>query len=148
MTDDTIFNVSIGPSSLSVVLNSTMDNIDRVDALVKQMLAEHGLEKHSFSIRVVMREGLTNSVRHGNKQDPGKVIRFDIRITGNTLTIVIEDQGEGFDWRAMQKAKRFGKDNEKPADHGRGFLIMDDYFDACGFNEKGNILILEKNISS
>jgi serine/threonine-protein kinase RsbW len=148
MTNDLTFEVSNGPASLSVVLGSTMDHIDRVDTLVKHMLWENGLEKHSFAVRVVMREGLTNSVRHGNKHDPGKLIRFDIRITGHTLTMVIEDQGEGFDWRAIQTGKSPDKSHEKPSDHGRGFLIMGDYFDACGFNEKGNILILEKNISA
>lgn len=142
------FDVSCEPDSLSIVLSSTMECIDRVDTIVKNMMHDKGLAIHSFAVRVVMREGLTNSVRHGHKHDPDKLIRFNLKISGSILTMIIEDQGEGFDWRAIMGKDRIDSRNESPTDHGRGFFIMDDYFDTCDFNEKGNILILGKNISS
>ena len=42
MTDPLTFDVSSGPSNLSIVFSSTMEFIDRVDALVKKMLIQGG----------------------------------------------------------------------------------------------------------
>lgn len=148
MVDPFTFDVHRNNDSLDIVLSSTMAHIDKVDALVKKLLKDHGLEHHSFAVRVVMREGLTNSVRHAHSHDPAKLICFKLTIENNKLTMTIEDQGEGFDWR--QALSRASRETPEGAlrDHGRGVLIMDDYFDTWAYNEKGNVLTLEKNISS
>ena len=149
MTNSKTFDVSRGPDSLSIVLSSTMDNIDRTDALVKNLLYAHGLENFAFAVRVVLREGLTNSVRHGNKSRADKLIHFNLEISDDILTMVIEDQGDGFDWRTIRKqCAKSQAQTTNPSDHGRGVLIMSDYFDSYTYNEKGNKVILEKNISS
>lgn len=148
MVDPFTFDVHRNKDSLDIVLSSNMAFIDKADALVKKLMKDHGLDQHSFAVRVVMREGLTNSVRHAHSHDPEKLIRFKLTIENNKLTMTIEDQGEGFDWRNVLA----GASRETPEgslkDHGRGFLIMDDYFDTWAYNEKGNVLTLEKNISS
>lgn len=148
MTDMTTFDVSTGPGNVSIVLSSTMENIDRTDTLVKNLLHDQGLERHAFAVRVVLREGLTNSVRHGNKNNPEKLIRFNLKISKNTLTMTIEDQGEGFDWKSMQEECKIKSQSKTPSDHGRGVLIMTDYFDTYTYNQKGNKVILEKYISA
>lgn len=142
------FDVSKETDGLSIVLSSTMENIDRTDALVKNLLQDKGLEPYGFAVRVVLREGLTNSVRHGNKNKAEKLIRFDISISNNVLTMTIEDEGDGFDWKTMQKKCRSRNLPKTPSDHGRGILIMGDYFDTYTYNEKGNKVILEKHIST
>lgn len=148
MTQPMTFDVSTGPDGISIVLSSTMENIDRVDALVKNLMQDHGCEKHSFAVRVVLREGLTNSVRHGNKNNPHKLIHFNLTIRRNTLTMTIEDQGDGFDWKTIKKTCKDQARINTPTDHGRGVLIMTDYFDTFTYNEKGNRVFLEKNISA
>ena len=148
MVDPLTFDVSHGQNGLTIVLSSTMEMIDRADGLVKTLLEDRGLAKHAFAVRVVMREGLTNSVRHAHKKDPFKLIRFNLRIKKDTLTMVIEDQGDGFDWKTIKAGSRSFLSADFQKDHGRGFLIMGDYFDSCNYNDKGNILTLEKNIST
>jgi serine/threonine-protein kinase RsbW len=148
MVDPFTFDVHRNEDSLDIVLSSTMAYIDKADTLVKKLLKDHGLERHSFAVRVVMREGLTNSVRHAHSHDPEKLIRFKLSIENDKLIMTIEDQGEGFDWRQiLSKATRETAEGSLK-DHGRGVLIMDDYFDTWAYNEKGNVLTLEKNISS
>ena len=142
------FNVSKGTSSLSIVLSSTMENIDRTDALVKNLLLQNDLDRYAFAVRVVLREGLTNSVRHGNKNKAEKLINFNLNISKDKLTMIIEDQGDGFDWKTLQKKCKSKTQSKTPSDHGRGILIMGDYFDKHTYNDKGNKVILEKNISS
>jgi serine/threonine-protein kinase RsbW len=148
MAQTQTFDVSSSPNGLIVEFSSTMENIDKIDALVKQLLTDRGLDKHAFAVRVVMREGLTNSVRHGHRHRPDKLIRFELALSPERLTMIIEDQGEGFDWRTVQQKNRRKSHSTGLMDHGRGFMIMDDYFDVLDYNEKGNRLILEKNISS
>jgi nitrate/nitrite-specific signal transduction histidine kinase len=49
---------------------------------------------------------LTNAVRHGNRNDPGKTVDFRIQINDmKSIALRIADQGEGFDW---QKQKTTG----------------------------------------
>ncbi len=147
MSDNLIFDVQKRTGQLVICFSSTLDSIDRVAEEVKILLADSGLTAHSFGVRIVMREGLTNAVRHGNKNDPAKLVRFEMVIQKDLLTMIIEDQGEGFDWEAV-KATSCYEPEEAPLDHGRGFPIIDEYFDGYRYNNKGNVLTLEKDIST
>lgn len=148
MAESLTFDVQRENDHLDIVMSSTMDYIDQADNLVKTFLKDNNLERYSFAVRVVMREGLTNSVRHAHGHDWKKLIRFRVDLNNGKLIMTIEDQGTGFDWRAVVARATRETPEGLLKDHGRGFLIMDDYFDAWMYNEKGNILTLEKNISS
>ncbi len=147
MSDNLIFDVQKEAGRLVICFSSTLEGIDSVAEEVKVLMAESGLPEHSFGVRIVMREGLTNAVRHGNKNKPEKLVRFEINIKGDTLTMIIEDQGDGFDWKKI-KAGCCHKNDSVPLDHGRGFPIIDEYFDDYRYNKKGNVLTLEKDIST
>lgn len=140
------FEVLRNADSISFVFSSTYDNIDEVCDRVTQFLKSliQNIEKQLFSINLVIREGLTNAIRHGNKGDPEKTVKCLMTIENfKLIKIVIEDQGEGFDWR-KQRTTTIKEDEE----HGRGVSIMETYFSDCSYNEKGNILYLEKDISN
>ena len=53
-----------------------------------------------FAAELLVREALTNAVVHGCHSDPGKQVRCRLRLKGRRLLIAVEDDGEGFDWRA------------------------------------------------
>lgn len=132
--------------SIRFDFSSTMRNIDVVceeaNRYLRSTLA--GIEKHLFPINLVIREGLTNAVRHGNIGDPGKIVKFELRVVNKeTIKMMIEDEGDGFDWR-RQRSETLADDQ----DHGRGIIIMETYFSRYSYNEKGNILYLEKAIPS
>ena len=139
-----IFDCSITADRVSVTFSSTFHNVDRICEKVALFLEQgfRDMEEHFFSVNLVMREALTNAVRHGNRLDPGKIVKFSLRINGkSSIEMVVEDQGDGFDW---QKAKSCppGEDD----DHGRGLAIMTSYFSSFGYNKKGNRLVLEKKL--
>jgi hypothetical protein len=47
----------------------------------------------------VLREALENAVVHGNQEDPGKKVHIRCRCgPGNEISIVVTDQGKGFDF--------------------------------------------------
>lgn len=129
---------------LDIRFNSTMDHIDDVCSSVTLFLESKGEDftPHVFSVNLVLREGLTNAVRHGNKNNPDKLVHMVLDTHGDkAIRISIADEGDGFDWR-------HAKNNPLPdeADHGRGMPIMDTYFSRCRYNEQGNVLYLEKLI--
>ncbi len=132
--------------SIKFNFSSTMKNIDTVCEQTNNYLrsAVDGIEKQLFSINLVIREGLTNAVRHGNAGDPGKNVKFELSlINKKIIRIMIEDEGEGFDWR-----ERLHETPPDDQDHGRGIIIISTYFSRYSYNEKGNVLYLEKIIAS
>ena len=147
MVDSLTFDVQQKKDRLDIVLSSTMELIDRADRIVKHVMNEQGLGRFAFAVRVVMREGLTNAVRHGHHHDPTQRIHFHLTFGKDRLTMVVEDQGEGFDWKTALAQASLENNDGTLKDHGRGFLIMSDYFDTWTYNEKGNVLTLVKHLS-
>ena len=140
------FDVLQTAGSISFTFSSIMGNIDDVcEQTINYIQSKiEGIEAHLFSINLVIREGLTNAVRHGNESDPEKIVRFLLTITENeSIHLMIEDQGDGFDWRKLQNS-----DLPENNDHGRGIMIIKTYFSHHSYNDKGNILYLEKDIFS
>nr|NJM01883.1 ATP-binding protein [Desulfobacula sp.] len=145
-TGKNVFDILKADDSIRFDFSSTMKNIDAVCREVEQYLraSVSGIEKHLFPIKLVIREGLTNAVRHGNDSDPGKMVRFELSIVDKeVIKMMVEDEGKGFDWRE-QSNESLVDDQE----HGRGIIIMGTYFSSYSYNEKGNILYLEKIIAS
>lgn len=139
-----IVELARSETRLALRFASSMGRIDDVCSSVKGFLAARGdlFSSHLFSINLVMREGLTNAVRHGNKNDPGKTVDVEVEIIQNQLLrVCIADQGEGFDWEKIQKTTM-----PDDATHGRGMPIMKAYFNRFQYNKKGNILYLEKQL--
>ncbi|MBF0379132.1 MAG: ATP-binding protein [Desulfamplus sp.] len=177
LTKSNQFHICETDDSITIVFSSTMENIDRTCEETTRFLIElfkrfefhHSnnfkfkekylkkelkqeidysakLRSNLFAIQLVMREGLTNAVRHGNCFNAAKIVRCYVKIDKNQMLIVeIEDQGEGFNWKREQTKDI--KDLDDDSDHGRGLMIMEQYFSRYWYNERGNKLTLEKHIS-
>jgi serine/threonine-protein kinase RsbW len=139
MKENNEIKIILKADQLTICLQSTMENIDKVDFQTKVFLENHNLQSEIFSVCLCMREGLTNGVRHGHKNDSLKILRYSLTRTKKNLIMEIEDEGEGFDWRAFEKTEPVFE-----SDHGRGLAIIRKYFSKYEFNEKGNKLILIK----
>ncbi|MFN2358165.1 MAG: ATP-binding protein [Desulfotignum sp.] len=133
--------------AIDIRFSSCMENIDAVCRAVTRYLlfrlAAVQSPDHLFAVNLVMREGLTNAVRHGNKNDTAKEVRFRLKIVDDvSIHVEIEDQGNGFDWRKYRYSQF-----PLARDHGRGIFIMQTYCTRYGFNENGNILFLQKDFT-
>jgi serine/threonine-protein kinase RsbW len=133
------FNIIHEPDHLKISFQSTMENIDRADKESRIFLKKNRLQTEMFSVCLCLREGLTNAVRHGHKNDVSKIVHYSLTRIGNRLIMEIEDEGEGFNWRVVEQMKP-----DFESDHGRGLVIIREYFSEYQFNEKGNKLILVK----
>jgi serine/threonine-protein kinase RsbW len=141
MTTDCRFDVSHGLNIMVIYLGSSMGNIDLADKETRKFLKDLGLMLDTFAVSLVMREGLTNAIKHGHGCDINKIIKYSLSVQDENLIMEIEDQGAGFNWREAQK-----KLPETDRDHGRGFTIIKKYFTDYSYNERGNKLILTKKI--
>lgn len=92
-----------------------------------------------FEAELLVREALTNAVVHGCHSDPDKQVRCFLRLRGRRLLIAIEDDGEGFDWRAAwQNSAAFSETS------GRGVEILRKYASRVRYNARGNLVTIIK----
>ena len=121
-----------------------MGHIDDACAAVLLFLRSRGARffPYLFAVNLGMREAMANAVRHGNKYDRDKLVSMELTLSRDQwLRMTVSDQGAGFEWERIQNQVAPAE-----ADHGRGMSIMRTYFDRFTYNEKGNILYLEKQI--
>jgi serine/threonine-protein kinase RsbW len=63
---------------------------------VASQLEQKGWEFSSIQeVKLILDELLTNAIRHGNKSDLKKEVTLRYKLTENTLTVEVEDHGEG-----------------------------------------------------
>lgn len=94
-----------------------------------------------FAVRLALEEALVNAIKHGNRMDPEKSVRIGCQVFEDKVSIVIEDEGEGFDVNDVPDPT--DDDNlEKPG--GRGIMLMRSFMNTVSFNDKGNRLLMEK----
>ena len=142
MSPSKALDIQTTENTMELRFPSRLEHIDEACSLVSQYLQSKLPETHHFSLNLVMREGLTNAVIHGNKKDPLKSVRFFLDLTQpGRVDIEIEDQGKGFDWKKAQVKKQ-----SVFQENGRGLFIIDTYFSNYRFNEKGNILYLQQQL--
>ena len=92
-----------------------------------------------FTAELLLREALTNAVLHGCRADPRKQVRCVARLKGGRLIILIDDDGDGFDWHGA-----FGEIAEVPACSGRGLEIFRRYANHVRYNDRGNLVAITK----
>ncbi|MEW6076454.1 MAG: ATP-binding protein [Thermodesulfobacteriota bacterium] len=125
---------------LVVRFPSLVDHINRVEDETRQFLEKNGLSGEFFPVCLVMRESLLNAVKHGNRLDPRKTVTYTLTLADDMLTIEVEDQGEGFDWRSIPLSPP-----SQEAENGRGIFIMRRYFPKLTYNGKGNKLTMARS---
>ncbi|MCW7753853.1 ATP-binding protein [Desulfobotulus sp. H1] len=126
-------------TQLSIRMSANMDNIERANKETMMFLRVNQLNSINFAICLGMREALTNAVRHGNRTNPSGIITYRIHLTNQRIILEIIDEGPGFDWKEPLIVA-------PDAENGRGIQIMRNYFQSIRYNEKGNHLILEKDL--
>jgi serine/threonine-protein kinase RsbW len=87
-----------------------------------------------FAVQVALEEALTNTIRHGNRLDPGKKVRINAHISPEQAEITIEDEGPGFQ-RSNVPDPTCCENLEKPC--GRGLLLMESVMNQVEYSQGG-----------
>jgi serine/threonine-protein kinase RsbW len=94
---------------------------------------------------VALDEAFVNAVKHGNKNDPTKLIRIGAELSPKEACFTIEDEGEGFDVQTIP-------DPRDPANlfksSGRGVLLIYNIMDEVEYNAQGNRVKMVKRPES
>ena len=121
-----------GQLKANLVLASRFDNIEVAERVLLDLCRRAGLGgDDDYWLVTALREALANAMRHGNGQDPARHVRVAYVVENSTVTITVEDEGEGFD----------PKDIPDPTDpenllrpNGRGIFYMRQFMNHVDFS--------------
>jgi serine/threonine-protein kinase RsbW len=129
------FEVNQAPGRLDIFLSPKLRFIDRAGEETERFLGESGAGVSPFGVLLIMREALTNAVLYGSRHEDESRIRYSLSLDAGTLTMEVEDDGDGFDWKS-----RTAEVPDITSESGRGMAIMSLYASGFHYNEKGNRL--------
>jgi serine/threonine-protein kinase RsbW len=94
------------------------------------------------SVELALREALNNAMLHGNRLDPRKLVHVRCcSECGKGITIVVRDQGQGFEPNAVPDPLAF---ENLGAEHGRGIHLMKVAMDEVSFARGGTEVHMRK----
>ncbi|MDX6611310.1 MAG: serine/threonine-protein kinase RsbW [Blastocatellia bacterium] len=122
------------PSDLSLMNGVLQYLLERVSRL--------GLiQPERSNLFVALDEAFVNAVKHGNKNNPGKLLRITAELSPSEAVFTVEDEGEGFDIQQIP-------DPTDPANlfktSGRGVLLIYNIMDEVEYNAQGNLVKMVK----
>lgn len=128
-----------------LVINSDLKELVIVESFIRNIFDTYKLsEKHFKRTYLCVSEAVINSIKHGNKSDRNKQVSVTIGCTKNEITVLIEDQGNGFDYSIVcDPTIEENIRNES----GRGIHIIKALTDKVEYNRKGNIVQFKINCS-
>ena len=122
------------PSDLSlmnVVLEYLLDRVARLGLITIEQ----------SNLFVALDEAFVNAVKHGNRNDPTKLLRVTAELSAHEATFTVEDEGDGFDVREIP-------DPRDPANlfksNGRGVLLIYNIMDEVEYSQGGTRLKMVK----
>lgn len=118
------------------VIEGVLEKAYEVEKEIIDDLERLGYDDNAiFSIRLAMDEALINGLKHGNKNDPSRLLTIDYQSNDKHVTISVEDEGPGFDYNNIVDPTQ-GDYLKRP--HGRGIFLIRKFMHKVFFNEKGN----------
>jgi serine/threonine-protein kinase RsbW len=107
-----------------------------VDRLMMLIKGSQSVPREGFGVELALREALNNAVVHGNQENPEKKVHIRCRCgPGNEVSIVVTDQGRGFDFG---KILGEGFTSDAAAERGRGIQLMKAFMDVVQFERGGS----------
>jgi len=103
---------------------------------LQERVSKLGLIKPERSnLFIALDEAFVNAVKHGNKNDPTKLLKITAELSPREACFTVEDEGEGFDIKEIP-------DPCDPANlfrtSGRGVLLIYNIMDEVEYNAQGN----------
>ena len=112
-----------------------------LDELLARFDAEGWNSRDIFGIRLALEEAVVNAIKHGNCLDCNKQVQVECRSTPDKIWIKVSDQGQGFDPAVVPDCT---DDEHIDAPNGRGIMLMRNFMTRVEYNQKGNVVEMEK----
>ena len=126
----------------NLVLKSNRNEIKKFEALLAEVNKKFELAVEKFiNLQIACSEALINAIVHGNKEDESKNVYTGIEINEIKLTVIIRDEGEGFNIDELPDPTS----NENILkESGRGIFIIRSLVDEfkCNSSKEGTVYIM------
>jgi serine/threonine-protein kinase RsbW len=122
------------PKTFELTIPSRLEELEAVQKLISEATTAFGLtEDIAYWMELSVSESVINAIRHGNRCDPEKNARVSISFDGESVEVVVEDQGEGFNFEDLADPTQ-AENLLKPC--GRGILIIRSFMDEVKLSHK------------
>ncbi len=124
--------------------------IDRANEIAARLFADSGLnEGQQVQMCTAFRESCSNAAQHGNRHRKDRFIDVEYYLDPKRLTVVVTDQGKGFDWRLYVEPEQGAIDRVRERRQqgklgGLGIMLMTKCVDKIEYNDSGNRITLTK----
>jgi anti-sigma regulatory factor (Ser/Thr protein kinase) len=147
--EDLFYRTTKEPSlrqNISFVIPSRDKFIDQAQVFLSRLVKGSGMEEEKVdAFMTCAKELILNAHRHGHKFDETKKITLRYRDLGDRISLVVIDEGTGFDHKAVIDAMQ-RKDAAQAAREryqaggfgGLGFKLITQLADELVYNESGN----------
>ncbi len=80
-----------------MIIKSDLNKVHQVEK-VTEMIADYMrfLDEEKDSLAIAVTEIVGNAIVHGNKNDKNKNVTIDFEYKNDSITVVIQDEGKGF----------------------------------------------------
>lgn len=117
-------------------LPSDLSLMNGVLEYLQERVAKLGLiQPERSNLFIALDEAFVNAVKHGNKNDPNKLLKITAELSPKEAAFTVEDEGQGFDVHQIP-------DPCDPANlfrtSGRGVLLIYNIMDEVEYNAQGN----------
>jgi len=128
-------------------VESRMSNLRVIENAIDEMTGAIGINQDNYGkILVATLEAVNNAIKHGNKDNPQKLVDVEIEYDKDEIRITVTDEGEGFNPAGIPDPTMPENIEELS---GRGVFLMTKLSDAIKFNEKGNSVTMSfKEVSN
>jgi serine/threonine-protein kinase RsbW len=110
-----------------ILLDSTLDSVEIAEDAVLKDAEEIGFrEEELHQIGMAVRETMVNAVVHGNRYNARKKVHLSVSKGADRLTVVIADEGEGFDMNSLPNPLA---EENLLRQSGRGLLLIQAFVD-------------------
>lgn len=126
--------------SYKLTLKSEFREAEKVLPFVESISRENRFEKDlEERVKLALSEAATNAIVHGNKEDTGMSVSIRVEVDSEMLTILVRDEGEGFDPDDIPDPIR---KEQLLSTGGRGIFLIREYCDEVEFHEDGRQIVL------
>lgn len=137
------------PGSPQLWLASRYESIELAQAALEHVCRQSSVDgEMEHWIGMALREAVANAIKHGNRLDARKRVLVSFALQGDDLTIVVGDEGEGFDPNRV--ADPLAPENHMKTS-GRGLFYIKTFMDEVSITRGergGTVLTMRKNLKT
>ena len=123
-------------------VKSDPKEVVQVELFLEKINKQLHLDDLRFNkLLVATTEAVNNSIVHGNKRNPQKIVTITLEFFNNTISVSVEDEGPGLDTSALPDPLT---EENLLRENGRGVFLMRSLMDKVTFGKtsRGSIVIM------